>query len=216
MDPVSMLVDRIAAIGRDASRPVLVAVDGGSGAGKSTFARRVGDELGAAVIDGDDFYAGGTAEEWDAMSAAEKAEHCIAWRRQRPVLETLARGEPASWHPYDWDTDDGRLVEQATLCRPAPAIILEGVYSARPELSDLFDLRVLYDAPADTRRRRILGREGEDHRTEWNDRWEEAERWYFTKVMPPGAFDLMLSAAGAMPDVVAPGQSPDQEAQEPS
>ena len=73
MDPVSILADRIAAIASTASRPILVAIDGGSGAGKSTFARRVGDELGAAVIDGDDFYAGGTAEEWDAMSAAEKA-----------------------------------------------------------------------------------------------------------------------------------------------
>ncbi|HSJ84382.1 MAG TPA: hypothetical protein VLA91_11245 [Acidimicrobiia bacterium] len=213
---MSRLVDRIAAIGRDTSRPVLVAIDGGSGAGKSTFARRVGDELGAAVIDGDDFYAGGTAAEWDAMSAAEKADHCIAWRRQLPVLEALARGEPGSWHRYDWDVDDGRLVEQDTLCRPAPVVILEGVYSARPELSDLFDLRVLYEAPADIRRRRIVEREGEDHRTEWNARWEEAERWYFTEVMPPGAFDLVVSAVGTMPTVIAPGQLPDQETQEPS
>jgi len=211
-----MLVERIAAIGSYASRPVLVAIDGGSGAGKSTFAGKVGDELGAAVIDGDDFYAGGTAEEWDAMSAAKKAARCIDWKRQRPVLEALARGEPATWREYDWDTDDGRLVEQATLCRPASVVILEGVYSARPELSDLFDLRVLYEAPADIRRRRIVAREGGDHRTEWNARWEEGERWYFTEVMPPGAFDLVLSAVGAMPTVIAPGQVPDQETQEPS
>jgi uridine kinase len=216
MDQVSILADRIAAIASTASRPILVAIDGGSGAGKSTFARRVGDELGAAVIDGDDFYAGGTAEEWDAMSAAEKAARCIDWTRQRPVLETLARGEPASWRAYNWDTDDGRLVEPATLCRPAPVVILEGVYSARPELSDLFDLRVLYEAPADIRRHRIVQREGEDHRTEWNARWEEAERWYFTEVMPPGEFDLVLSAMGAMPTVIAPDQLPDQETQEPS
>jgi uridine kinase len=194
MDPVSILVDRIAAIGSTASRPVLVAIDGGSGAGKSTFARKVGDELGAAVIDGDDFYAGGTAAEWDAMSPAKKADHCIAWRRQRPVLETLARGDPASWHRYDWDTDDGRLVEQATLCRPAPVVILEGVYSARPELSDLFDLRVLYDASAEVRRQRIVEREGGDHRTDWNDRWEEAEQWYFSRIMPSEEFDMVLSA----------------------
>jgi uridine kinase len=194
MEPVSMLVDRIQTLRSDVPRRVLVAIDGGSGTGKSTFARRVGDELGAAVIDGDDFYAGGTAAEWDAMSAAEKAAHCIDWRRQLPVLEALSRGEPASWHRYDWDSDDGRLVEQPTVCQPAPVVILEGVYSARPELADLFDLRVLYDAPADVRRRRIVEREGEDHRTEWNDRWEEAERWYFTRVMPPEVFDLVLRA----------------------
>jgi uridine kinase len=195
MDPVSMLVDRIAAIGPYGSRTVIVAIDGGSGAGKSTLALEVGRRIGAVVIDGDDFYSGGTAVEWDAMSAAEKAAHCIDWRRQRPVLETLARGRPASWNPYDWDTDDGRLLERPTDCQPAPVVILEGVYSARPELADLLDLRVLCDAPAEIRRRRIVAREGEDHRTEWNLRWEEAEQWYFGRVMPRDRFDLVIPAA---------------------
>lgn len=187
-----MLVDRIAALGHDDSRPVLVAIDGGSGAGKSTLAREVGSRVGGAVIDGDDFYAGGTAAEWDAMSAAEKAAHCIDWRRQRPVLETLARRRPASWHPYDWESDDGRLLERPTVCQPAPVVILEGVYSARPELADLFDLRVLCDTPAETRRQRIVARDGGADRTEWNRRWEEAEQWYFGRVMPRDRFDLVL------------------------
>jgi len=190
-----MLVDRIAAIGPYGSRTVIVAIDGGSGAGKSTLALEVGRRIGAVVIDGDDFYSGGTAVEWDAMNAAEKAAHCIDWRRQRPVLETLARGRPASWNPYDWDTDDGRLLERPTDCQPAPVVILEGVYSARPELADLLDLRVLCDAPAEIRRRRIVAREGEDHRTEWNLRWEEAEQWYFGRVMPRDRFDLVIPAA---------------------
>jgi uridine kinase len=72
-------------------------------------------------------------------------------------------------------------------------IILEGVYSARPELADLFDLRVLYDSPADVRRRRIVEREGMGHHSDWNDRWEEAEQWYFNRVMPPEVFDLVLT-----------------------
>jgi uridine kinase len=194
IDPVSMLTGRIRALRSDRFTPVLVAIDGGSGAGKSTFALKVGLETGANVIDGDDFYAGGTAAAWDALSPAEKAGHCIDWRRQRPVLEALARGEPASWRPYDWEADDGRLLEQAVFYEPAPVIILEGVYSARPELADLFDLLVLYDAPDEVSRQRIDDRDGEDNRTEWNQRWEEAETWYFTRVMPPAAFDLVLPA----------------------
>ncbi|MGH8871518.1 MAG: uridine kinase family protein, partial [Acidimicrobiia bacterium] len=141
-----------------------------------------------------DFYAGGTAAEWDAMTAAEKADHCIDWRRQRPVLEALSRGDTASWHPYDWETDDGRLLEVATVCEPAPVIILEGVYSARPELADLFDLRVLLDVPAELRRDHLVQREGEDFREEWNARWDQAEQWYFEVVMPREAFDLVIPA----------------------
>lgn len=194
LDAVSVLVDRISEIEESRFTPVMVAIDGGSGAGKSTFALKVGLETEANVIDGDDFYAGGSAEEWDAMNPAEKAAHCIDWRRQRPVLETLAKGETATWHPYDWDADDGRLLDTAVIHEPAQVVILEGVYSARPELADLLDLRVLYDAPHEVRRHRIADREGEGHRTEWNQRWEEAEHWYFSQVMPPSAFDLVLSA----------------------
>jgi hypothetical protein len=67
------------------------------------------------------------------------------------------------------------------------------VYSARPELADLFHLRVLYDAPAEMRRRRWVAREGEGYFDDWARRWSEAEDWFFTHVMPPDRFDLVLS-----------------------
>jgi uridine kinase len=74
-------------------------------------------------------------------------------------------------------------------------VILEGVYSARPELADLLDLRVLCDIPAEIRRQWIVEREGGDDRNEWNRRWEEAEQWYFGRVMPRDRFDLVIPAA---------------------
>lgn len=180
------------ALGR--ATPLLAALDGRSAVGKSTLASRVAAETGAAVIDGDDFYSGGTGAEWDAMTPAQKAAHCIDWRRQRPVLEALSAGRPAIWQPYDWHADDDRLLEAPTQCEPAPIVILEGVYSARPELADLLDLRVLIEAPPDLRRDRLVLREGKDFRTDWNDRWSEAEDWYFSRVMPPETFDLVLQA----------------------
>lgn len=194
MDPVSVFADRIRLIERDRPGSILVALDGRSAAGKSTLAAVVAPLVGAVVIDGDDFYTGGTAETWDAMSAGEKANHCIDWRRQRPVLEKLAKGETAHWHPYDWEADDGSLAQAPIICEPAPVIILDGAYSARPELADLFDLRVLLDAPAGLRRERLIEREGEGYRDEWNARWDEAEQWYFGKVMPPESFDLVIAA----------------------
>jgi uridine kinase len=72
-------------------------------------------------------------------------------------------------------------------------VILEGAYSARPELAALFHLRVLYQAPAEMRRRRWVEREGEGYFDDWARRWSEAEDWYFTHVMPPDRFDLVLS-----------------------
>jgi uridine kinase len=178
----------------DVDRPILIAIDGHSAAGKSTLAAAVARPLEAVVIDGDEFYAGGTGEQWDAMSPQEKAAHCVDWRKQRPVLEALARGEGARWHAYDWEVGDGRLMEHPTICPAGSVVILEGVYSARPELADLFQLRVLYDAPTHLRHQRWIKREGEGYLDDWARRWSEAEDWYFSHVMPTERFDLVLYA----------------------
>jgi uridine kinase len=144
------------------------------------------------VIDGDDFYAGGTDEEWDAMTGAEKVQHVIDWRRQRSVLEDLSQGRSALWFPYDWEADTGQLSSVPMTCPPSAVVILEGAYSARPELADLFALRVLVDAPTQVRKQRLLQREGEQYRADWDARWSSAEDDYFGAVLGEDAFDLVI------------------------
>jgi uridine kinase len=48
--------------------PVVVALDGRSGTGKSTLAKQLAATVGAVIINCDDFYAGGTDEEWLART----------------------------------------------------------------------------------------------------------------------------------------------------
>ncbi|MFZ0249073.1 MAG: hypothetical protein WAL61_03945 [Acidimicrobiales bacterium] len=76
--------------------------------------------------------------------------------------------------------------------RPAGVVILDGADSARPELADLYGLRVLLEVPRDLRRTRLLHRGGEAYRADWEARWVEAEDLYFEQFMPPEAFDLVL------------------------
>ncbi|MEM8904756.1 MAG: hypothetical protein AAGA17_21715 [Actinomycetota bacterium] len=171
---------------------MVVALDGRSGAGKSTLAARLAEVVDAAVIEGDDFYAGGTEAAWRAMTPAERAAHCIDWRRQRPVLEALRAGRPASWYPFDWEAFDGRLVSEAVAADPTPVVVLEGVYSARPELADLVDLRVLLDPADDVRRRQLRERDGDADADDWESLWESAEEHHFVVVTPPTWFDLVL------------------------
>ena len=186
-----VLCQRIAAFRAAAASPLLVALDGRSGAGKSTLAQQVAARTAALVIDGDDFYRGGDDAYWHARSPAEKVDLVIDWRRQRSLLTKLSRGETARWRPYDWEADDGRLGE-AISAGPAAVVILDGAYSARPELADLFALRALLDLPRAVRRERLLQRERERYRAEWEARWSEAEDLYFETLMPPGSFDLVL------------------------
>jgi len=192
-DLIPRLIEAIESIAAERDRNVIVAIDGRSGAGKSTLAAALADRLeSCSVIGGDSFYAGGTPDYWDSLPAADKAARVMDWRRQRPVLEALAQGVEASWHGYDWQAFDGRLESTVTVCRPASVVMLEGVYSARPELADLLDLRVLLDTEPTLRRDRLRGREGDAYRDEWEARWSEAEDHYFGSVMPPASFDLVL------------------------
>ncbi|MDQ6696836.1 MAG: hypothetical protein M3Z46_05200 [Actinomycetota bacterium] len=175
-----------------ADRPLVVALDGRSGSGKSTLAAALAVRINAVVIPGDDFYAGGTPADWDRRNAAEKAMKCIDWRRQRAVLAAIRRGEPATWRSFDWDAFDGRLAEDVESRPVAPFVVLEGAYSARPELADLIDVRVLLDTPPAVRRRQLLDREGDLYQADWEARWSEAEDHYFNTVVPPESFDFIL------------------------
>jgi uridine kinase len=171
-----------------ASKPVIVALDGRSGVGKSTLAAALADRLGGTVIEGDDFYAGGTGILGD--SPQSRAARCIDWRDQVRVLAALKSGIAARYHGFDWDAFDGRKLAQPTIVHPSPLILLEGVYSARPELAELVDLRFLLSVSDEVRLARLLEREGEIG--PWETQWHEAEDWYFTHAAPAHGFDLVL------------------------
>lgn len=185
----SELVARIRSGIDVAHSPFIVALDGRSGVGKSTLASTLADALDAPVIDGDDFFAGGTAcrEDTPALLAAT----CIDWTKQRLVLESLRSGSAAVWRAFDWDAFDGRLHDRPTRVEPRAVVILEGVYSARPELGDLVDLRVLLKIPEQLRHARLTAREGAIG--PWELQWHRAEDAYFESTMRDDAFDLVLS-----------------------
>jgi uridine kinase len=117
--------------------------------------------------------------------------------RQHDVLQRLRRGEAASVDPFDWvspdwDKDGIPLSGNVYSVDPAPVVILEGVYSARPELREFFDLRVLVDTFAEIRRRQLEDREGEHMNTVWEALWASAEDHYFDHEVQPGDFDLVI------------------------
>ncbi len=176
-----------------ATRPFIVAVDGRSGAGKSTLAGVLAELLDAAVIDGDDFYAGGTRLREDDV--AQRAAACIDWTRQRAVLDALRAGRDGVWRAFDWDAFDGSLCVQPTVLAPSRVVILEGVYAARPELAALVDLTVLVTIEDGPRLARLLAREG--HIGPWERQWHEAERHYFEHVMPARAFDVIVDGGAS-------------------
>ena len=180
-------------------RPILVAFDGGSGAGKTTLAREVAEHFGAAYVGSDDFYASWISNaEWDARSASERVAEGIDWRRLRAdALEPLLAGQPGRWQPFDHTRPAGDgtypLREEWTECAPADVIVLDGAYSCRPELEDLVDLSVLVECPLEVRHARLAEREAATFLAAWHARWDPAEAYYFSRIRPASCFALVVS-----------------------
>ena len=190
VDDIAKLVEHVSALRAPGAGVVCVAVDGRSGAGKSTLAQRLAQAIPATLVDGDSFFTGGVAVRSD--SPEERARDCIDWRRQRAVLEALRAGLPASYPGFDWEAFDGSPERALTVVELASSgvVILEGVYSARPELADLLDLRLLLRVPDEVRVARLLGRE--HNIMAWERQWHEAEDWYFANAAPPAGFDVIV------------------------
>jgi uridine kinase len=178
---------------------MLVALDGGSGSGKSTFARWIADDHDATIVHGDDFFATGISDaDWDSRSPEQRVADAIDWRRLRHgVLVPLLAGKAASYHPFEFEAGvDAQgayaLANRLVTLRPAPVIVLEGAYSSRPELSDLIELAVLLDVPQAVRHGRLADREEAAFLEAWHDRRDAAEEHYLRRVRPPSGFDLVV------------------------
>lgn len=179
--------------------PIVVALDGGSGSGKSTLASMIADELGATLIPLDDFFSAQiTDREWDLFTVEERLKFVFDWNRVREqAIVPLLEGRVARWHAFDFESGlraDGTygMREDASEREPADVILVEGAYSAGPELADLVDLAVLVDVPVEERHTRLQARESSGFMDKWHQRWDAVERYYFTQVRPASSFDLVV------------------------
>jgi para-aminobenzoate synthetase len=184
-----------------AKKPILVTLDGGSGAGKSTIASMLEQRLDSVVVQSDDFYSAHIPDwEWDLRSTPERARDVLNWHRLRTeAIEPLLAGKVARWHPFDFIAglrSDGTygMSEEYVEKKPAPVIILEGAYSANPILSVPIDLKVLIDVPIFERHQRLDKREEDKQFLQrWHILWDAVEEYYFSEVMPNSSFDLIVS-----------------------
>jgi uridine kinase len=181
---------------------LVIAIDGHGAAGKSTIAAAVAQETGAGLVHTDDFFnagpePGGPQRARLGVSAAP-APHderglsgYYDWRRLRAeALEPLRAGRAAEFRRFDWERGSG--LDGTVSAAPSPLIVLEGVFSASPELSDLVDRSVFVDTPEPERLRRLRA---QTTPSEWDDQWLIAEQAYFGLIRPPSSFDLIVSGS---------------------
>jgi uridine kinase len=173
---------------------LVIAVDGPGASGKSTIAGRVTEATGAALVHTDDFFQWPTCRAGAIPTLATYYD----WRRLRgEALEPLLAGATAAFRRFDWAAGSG-LTGPVTV-EPGGLIVLEGVFSAAPQLSDLVDRSVLVQTATAERLRRLRARVTPD---EWDDKWLAAEQAYFGTLRPPASFSLVVPGADDLPSLI--------------
>jgi uridine kinase len=178
-------------VDQDRDGVAIVAVDGHSAAGKSTFAARIAARFGAAVVEVDDFYRVLDLHVRDALDARAGVDQYYDWQRLRDVLTTIRAGQTAAFEPYDWERNT--LSQSLKTIEAAHLAVVEGLFAARPELDDLIDISVLIESPPSTRQARQ--RQRGDATDDWLKRWDAAERLYLEVIRPATSFDLVVSSS---------------------
>ena len=144
-----------------------IAVDGIDCAGKTTFADRLATLLQADRVSVDDFL--------------------------RPSEQRHARGveSPEGYYEDSFDNDAFRA---AVLAAPEP-LVADGVFLQRPELDDLWDLRIWLDVSFESALERAVVRDADlfdDVRARYERRYFPGQRIYLAAVDPCSRADIVV------------------------
>lgn len=139
-----------------ADRPMLVAIDGPCGSGKTWLGAAIARVFPCNLFHMDDFY----------LPPPQRPEN---WRERpggnmdfsrfaRQVLEPVRAGRAVAYQAYDCKS--GLLRPPASM-PPKTLNVVEGSYCQHPALGDIYDLRIFLTCSSQTRTRRIQAREGD-------------------------------------------------------
>jgi uridine kinase len=162
---------------------VVIALDGPSGAGKTTLARGIELALApsgpVAVVHMDHLYPG-----WDGLAQAPGL-------LTTQVLEPLSRGARAAYRLWSWVREEWSGTREVPPCR---FLVVEGCGSSVEPAGSYAAVSVFVDADTDLRMRRGIERDGEAYRPQWQ-RWADQEAALFSADATRERADLVLDTS---------------------
>ena len=158
-----------------AAAPVVLALDGRCGSGKTTMAAALAEQFpDSIVLHTDDFYLPPAQREpdWEKTPCA----NMDLARLRDEVLVPARDGQSVPYRAYSCRESAYQPVKQL---KTQPLVILEGSYSQHPLLTPYEDFRVFVTCSDDEQSRRLQAREGGRYQS-FAARWIPLEEAYFS------------------------------------
>ena len=187
MQPLERLLIGIEQLLKQKER-IVVAIDGMSAAGKSSFADKLAKQYASSLIHMDHFFLRPeqrTPERLNMPGGNIDFERFLA-----EVSGNLFSGRSFTYRPYDCRTQ--RLAEPVAV-EPEPLIIIEGVYCMTPEITGKckYDITVFMHLDEAEQRRRLMERNAQLYER-FVSEWIPMENKYFKAFDIPGMCDHII------------------------
>lgn len=135
---------------RDENKPIVIAIAGASGSGKSHFAKKIQEEIEHSIlIEQDSFY-----KDFSQLSNEELSRlnfdhpNAIDFSEIIQCVRDLKSNQSTKIPTYDFSTH--KRTSEQTILFPKPVIIVEGILVLQSnELKEHIDFKVFVDTPID-------------------------------------------------------------------
>lgn len=206
--PLDYLLNELNSLPRKQST-LIVGVDGCGASGKSTFTRSLA-QIGSSItrVEMDDFYLPSASRPSNDVVLITYGEQYDWKRLYEQVLQPLSQDREGRYQRYDWNLDT--LAEFDTVS-VGGIVIVEGIYSTRRELSNLYNYRIWVQCPYDIRLARgvardetivaddeAIARKEENPREMWEKIWMPQEQRYIKAEEPYKAANLIVDGSGTI------------------
>lgn len=153
---------------------ILIGIDGRCGAGKSTLAASIASLIDCNLFHADDFFL--PPEMRTPERLAQPGGNMHRERLKEEVVDGIKSGKPFTYHAFS--CTDGNLT--AVTVTPKRINIIEGTYSAHPEMKIPYDILVFCDVSPEEQMKRIKRRNGEKMAEIFRTKWIPLEEAYFS------------------------------------
>lgn len=164
-----------------------IAIDGNSGAGKSSLAELLTNLFDCNVFHTDDFFL--PLEKRTTERLQEVGGNMDRERFRQEICEPVRAGKPFAYRPFD--CSQMQLTEEIEV-QPKPVNIFEGSYSMHPELQEYYDVKVFLSISPAEQSNRILERNGGFMLRRFLEEWIPMENAYFEGMKIREACDLVF------------------------